>query len=403
MSMRLCYVALACLGLLLLWEAYDLIKFHSSLPQKSDFFIYYSAVERLLSDSSTLYEFEATLNFAGYTYPPLGILLFVPFALFDYYPAFLLFQSVIVIALLIAVWCAIRIRQHVFSELFIDRWKSALFALLVLTSGPAFLTSVSGQVNSIVLALCLGAILLGMRRHPLLGGSLLAFACWIKIYPVLLLLAMLSIKSLRTTAFFSIVAGLLLPIALLPLVPLVLYDQYFLHLLPIMGGKIESALSNQSITATVVRLSLPTDQWRAWLRIDVPGWIRALNASVLVAILAMFSFTRIFRSPDVLLITLLALAFIPLIAPLGWAHSYLFTIPLVAYCAVYCEQFAIRLVAVVAWLLLLVPAYSTLDPLRQFGELIVEVLYFRYFLAAGLVICVATVWAYRTRNLSPTG
>jgi len=401
--MRLYYLLLACLSLLLLWEAQDLIKFHSAFPEKSDFSVYYSAVERLLNDSATLYEFEATLNFAGYTYPPLSILLFVPFALFDYYPAFILFQSVIAVALVVAIWCAIRIRQHIFSEQIIDHSKSALFALLVLASGPAFLTSVSGQVNSIVLALCLGAVFLGMRQQPLLGGSLLAFACWIKIYPVLLLVAMLSIKSLRRTAFFSIVTGLLLPIAMLPLVPLVLYDQYFLHLLPIMGGKIESALSNQSITATVVRLSLPIDQWRAWLRIDVPGWIRVLNASVLVAVLAMFSFTRIFRSPDVLLVTLLALAFIPLIAPLGWAHSYLFTIPLVAYCAVYCEQFAIRLVAVVAWLLLLVPAYSTLDPLRQFGELVVEVLYFRYFLAAGVVICGATLWAYHTRNLSPTG
>ena len=62
--------------------------------------------------------------------------------------------------------------------------KSALFALLVLVSGPAFYTSVSGQVNSIVLALCLGGVLLGLRRQHLLGGVMLAFACWIKIYPV---------------------------------------------------------------------------------------------------------------------------------------------------------------------------------------------------------------------------
>ena len=118
--MRLYYLLLACLSLLLLWEAQDLIKFHSAFPEKSDFSVYYSAVERLLNDSATLYEFEATLNFAGYTYPPLSILLFVPFALFDYYPAFILFQSVIAVALVVAIWCAIRIRQHIFSEQIID-------------------------------------------------------------------------------------------------------------------------------------------------------------------------------------------------------------------------------------------------------------------------------------------
>ncbi|MEO6564343.1 MAG: glycosyltransferase 87 family protein [Nitrosospira sp.] len=399
MSTKLYYAALASLSLLLLWELQDLVKFHASMPEgpNTDFSVYYFAAERVLSHPATLYEFEATLNFAGYTYPPLSILLFVPFTLFDYYTAYILFQFVSVIALMVAIWCMILARQRVSPELRIDHRKSALFALLVLASGPAFSTSVSGQVNSVVLALCLGAILFGMRRQPLVGGAMLAFACWIKIYPVLLVVAMLGIKSQRATAFFSIAAGVLLLVAMLPLIPFVLYEHYFLHLLPVMGGKITSHLYNQSVTASAIRLSLPVDQWFAWLTIDVPRWVRLLNAAILVGVLAMFSFTRLSKSSDSLLVTLLALAFIPLIAPLGWGHSFLFTIPLVAYCAVYCERPAIRLTAVVAWFLLLVPAYSILGPLRQLGALVVvEVLYFRYFLAACAVISVALAWAYST-------
>ncbi|MEP6879726.1 MAG: glycosyltransferase family 87 protein [Nitrosospira sp.] len=396
MSTKLYYTAFTCLSLLLLWEVQDLVKFHALLPNgpRSDFSVYYFAAERVLSHPATLYEFEATLNFAGYTYPPLSILLFIPFTLFDYYTAYILFQFVSVIALIVAIWCIILARQHVSPELRIDHRKYTLFALLVLASGPAFSTSVSGQVNSVVLALCLGAVVFGMRRQPLVGGTMLAFACWIKIYPVLLVVAMLGIKSQRTTALFSIAAGVLLPVMMLFLVPLVLYDHYFLQLLPVMGGKIVSDLSNQSITASAIRLSLPIDLWTTWVQIDAPRWARLLNAAILVAILAMFSFTRISRSFDSLLVILLALAFIPLIAPLGWGHSYLFTVPLVAYCAIYCERPAIRLVAGVAWLLLLVPAYSILGPLQQFGTLVVGVLYFRYFLAAWAVISVAVVWAY---------
>ena len=40
---------------------------------------------------------------------------------------------------------------------------------------------------------------------------------------------------------------------------------------------------------------------------DVPKWIRLLNAAILATVIAMFSFTRISRSPDVLLVTFLAL------------------------------------------------------------------------------------------------
>jgi hypothetical protein len=409
MKGRLYYIALACLSLLLLWEVQDLAKFHTSTPPpNSDFSAYYLGAERLFADPATLYELEAPVHSAGYIYPPLSILLFLPFALFDYETAYLLFVSVIAIALVMSVWCVTRARQYVSFSQPADNHtdpdkhaKSALFALMVLSSGPAFNTSVSGQVNSIVLALCLGGVLLGLRRQHLLGGALLAFACWIKIYPVLLIMAMLSIKSQRKTALLSIAAGVLLPVAALPLVPAVVYDHYFLQLLPTLSGKILSTLSNQSITGSAVRLLLPAEQWLIWVEMDVPKWIRLLNAAILATVIAMFSFSRISRSPDVLLVAFLALAFIPLIAPWGWGHSFLFVIPLVAHCAVYGERLETRIVAIIAWLLLLVPAYSTLTPLRPLGGFIMGVLYFRYFIAASAVILVAVAWGYSTaRGLS---
>jgi len=398
MKAKLYYIALASLSLLLLWEVQDLAKFHTSTPPpNSDFSAYYLGAERLLADPATLYELSAAVHSAGYIYPPLSILLFLPFALFDYETAYLLFVSSIAIALIVLVWCVTRARQHVSLSGSVDKHaKSALFALLVLTSGPAFNTSVSGQVNSIVLALCLGGVLLGLRRQHLLGGVLLAFACWIKIYPVLLIVAMLSIKSQRKTALFSIATGVLLPVAALPLVPPVVYDHYFLQLLPTLSGKILSTLSNQSITGSAVRLLLPTDQWLVWVEMDVPKWVRLLNAAILATVIAMFSFTRISRSRDVLLVTFLALAFIPLIAPWGWGHSFLFVIPLVAHCGVYGKRLETRVVGIVAWLLLLVPAYSTLTPLRPLGGFVMGVLYFRYFIAASAVILVAVAWGYST-------
>src|SRR5690349_17451427 len=113
MKATLYYTVLACLSLLLLWEVQDLAKFHTAMPNgpNTDFSVYYLGAERVLTDPATLYELEAPAHSAGYIYPPLSILLFIPFTLFEYYTAYLLFVSVIAIALIMSIWCVIRARQ----------------------------------------------------------------------------------------------------------------------------------------------------------------------------------------------------------------------------------------------------------------------------------------------------
>jgi len=206
---------------------------------------------------------------------------------------------------------------------------------------------------------------------------------------------MLRTKAQGATGFWAIVVGAVLPLAALPLVPLLLYDQYFMHLLPVMGAKTVGHIYNQSITAVAVRLSLPIEAWFSFAPLDVSRWIRWLNATLLVVAVGAFVFSRIARFSDHLLLMLMVLAFMPLIAPLGWGHAYLFAIPLVAYCAVYGETPFTRLVAWLAWLLLLPPAYSLLGPVRQFGTPVVELLYSRYPIAVLGVICAALAGSHR--------
>jgi hypothetical protein len=64
---------------------------------------------------------------------------------------------------------------------------------------------------------------------------------------------------------------------------------------------------------------------------------------------------------------------------------------------------AIRVVAAVAWLLPMVPAYSVLSPLREFAAPVVEVLYFRYFIAVCAVILFALAWVYNPKSLPIEG
>ncbi len=407
-------VLLGCLTLLLLYEIQDLARFHYALIQNdklkltsSDFLGFYLGTRRFLAGADTLYEINAARNLTGYTYPPLSVAFYAPFGLFGQSTAHAIFLVSSAGALVVALWLTLRTRRLIYGKRQSDQIKAIVFALLVAASGPSFSTFVSNQVNAIVILMCLGAVYLGLRQCSFVGAILLAFGCWIKIYPALLILAMLAIKSLRATAYKAMAFAVVLPAMLLWLIPLGLYERYLFDLLPSMAGRVTSHLYNQSITASAVRLGLPFDQWSRYLTVDVPLWIRAVNVAVLVAALGLFRISRVRRASNPLLVVLIALAFIPLIAPLGWGHSFLFSTFLVAYCAVYGKASGTRIIAALAWVLLLIPAYSELRFLRDLAPALTEVLYFRYPIAVAAVIVVAIAQAgqerLRDREPEPLG
>src|SRR5215475_6804663 len=86
------------LALLGLYELQDLISFFKQRmltgDRGQDFYVYYYAAGRFLTDANSLYEPAKWQKLAGYTYPPLGVLLFTPFALLRPELAHLLFQVV---------------------------------------------------------------------------------------------------------------------------------------------------------------------------------------------------------------------------------------------------------------------------------------------------------------------
>jgi hypothetical protein len=389
-------IALILLASLFAYEVVDLGTFHWHYLWRnvdhSDFDVYSSAALRFLERPADFYDVSGAASLRGtFLYPPLGIVAFVPFTWLPHDAAFVVFQLTSVAASFGCVWLVARSHALTHRDTGYGWRAFALFALLILASGPAYSNSVAGQVSSFVLILCFAAIYLGLVGRPAWAGLLLAFACWLKIYPALLLIAMFGVPVFRRTAIAAMAFGIILPAAFLWLVPLALYKVYFFDLLPQMAGRITNHLSNQSLTASLVRLTLPSDQWVNWKLTEVPAWIKAVNAAAGAGLLLGLYAAGRARRIDPLLTALIALAFVPLLAPLGWGHSFLFAMFLIAYLVTFSPVLSLRVMACVAWLLLLPPAYSELPALRAVAPALATPLYFRYFVAVAAVAIAAMV------------
>ncbi len=395
---------LLCLLCLLAYEMQDVARhIHRQFVEEdlkgNDFPVYHDAARRLLDEPSTLYDIGGARGLGGYTYPPLSILLFLPFAPLRQPPAIVLFDLVSVAALLLS--CLLVLRARLEPGARESRAQAACFTLLVVTSGPSFCTIVLGQVNMLVVLLCVGAVYLSQRHRPVPAGIALAFACWIKIYPALLVVAMLGSRTHRRSGAMATAFGLLLPACFLWLVPFRLYAQYFLEVLPALSGSVHVNVYNQSIVATLLRSSIPFDQWMTWTPLKAALWIRIVNALVLLGAMALFFAGRVRRSQDFLLVSLLALSLAPLVGPLSWGHSFLFAMLLVSYCAVFLESAAGRALAFLAWLMLLPPAYSSPGFLGTMPQLVQKAVHFRYPVAVALVFGVALARLARAGAMLP--
>jgi hypothetical protein len=325
-----------------------------------DFPVYYRNTRNFLEDPHTLYDRDAALTPSSYLYPPLSVLLFVPFVSFGESTAFTLFQLGNAAALALATVLILRVRRSLFPDGERHRAYGAFFVLLVVTSGPACGGFALGQITPILLALSVGAVYLSHRGRPVLAGLALSMACWTKIYPTLLLIAMLVSRPHRKAAGMTILFGALLPVAMLWLIPFGLYTRYFLELLPAFSSEIQIHADNHSFVAVLARLQLPPSQWTSWNVVGVAPWIKAVNFAVLVLGIAFLSCRRVRNAHDPLLVALFALCFISVVAPLGWGHSFLLSVPLAAYCAVFPAPGGGRAAAAFAWLLWLVPGHMSI-------------------------------------------
>jgi hypothetical protein len=363
----------------------------------ADYEIIRHDVDLFRSDPGLLYRPDVLQSMVGFLYPPPSILLFLPFSLLPDgagYLAFIAFLGVSMSAAIV-LWLRMMRRAAVLPPVVSAADWLVLFAM-GLTARPMYDAVLQGQIDPFVLLLCVGYVACMRSRLPVLGGSILALGCWIKIYPVLLL-----VDALRRAERGRCLAGffateVLIPVVALPLVPVSLYVRYFTAALPALSGQAITNIYNQSAAAFVGRMTVPlSESMTVFQSHPVALVTRAGILLALAAALALMTIRARRGTRNDLLIAASVMALIAPVAPLGWGHTYVYVVPLLyvtATSALTSRAWGKLAACAVVLLILTVPAHHHFPPLGFVPFIAVDLLYSHYLVATVALLMVAWVW-----------
>lgn len=357
----------------------------------SDFRIFHQTALRFSQTPLALYPGDAHVTLQGFLYPPPSILLFLPFSLVNVATGYALFVGLLYLctAGALAMWLRVVGRAGLTSMTLTGADHVALL-VLGLAAGPVFAGAAAGQVDSIVLCLCVAYIVLLRSGRSAAAGAILAVGCWIKIYPALLLVYALRTPGRNRVAAGFAITGLAVPVLALPIVPAGLYVAYFLDLLPTLSGRTIVNIYNQSAAAFLTRLDVPIRE--SLQTFDAYPIRPAVRLGILVAALSSIALLmRLARRPAGLDLVVVAslIAIIGPIAPLGWGHSYIYVLPLlVVALALALERRSVMLAGVVVavFTAMSIPAYRRFTFLADAPSLVQNLVYSRYLLATLLLL-----------------
>ncbi|CAL93002.1 glycosyltransferase family 87 protein [Azoarcus olearius] len=355
----------------------------------SDYKIFHWAATRFLADPAALYDAGSAASLQGYLYPPPSIAFFLPLALGSVEAVFPVFSWLAFLAagLALAVW--MRYLQRAALAPASPLLRTALLTMMLVTA-PVFHAR-GGQVDSFVLLLCVGAVVL-LAAHPRLAGALAAVGAAVKIYPALLVVFAAARRDGRAAFLAGMVTmALVLGLATLVWMPISVTQDY-LALLPQLSARTIINIYNQSAQAIGMRLTVPLEEARTqFSAYPVPGWARFATQFGLVAVIG-FSIWLARRRADRAYLAGLVLATIPLAAPLGWGHAYVYVLPLfclVLGVAIERRQPVALVALALAYVALLVPGYHRFPYLGGAPDALLHVLFARNALAAAAIIGVA--------------
>lgn len=358
----------------------------------SDFHIFYEAAQQALRDPLGLYPADAKRTLDGYLYPPPAVFLFLPLTLGSLETTFL-FANAVVLACgiaALALYMGLVCRAYGLPR---DRllWL-VVFGLAMDTGAMAAVRQ--GQVDTIVLLLCIAPVWLDAKGWPKTAGALIAAGCWIKIYPVLMLFWLFCRPQWRAMLIGFAIAAAAIPLLSLSVVPVELYLDYFRNQLPSMSGHAIINIDNQSFAAILVRAQAPLAEFTVrFTTLPLPGWFRAGVVALMLGGMGAAVWRMRQIGAPALLVASWATAMACLVAPLGWGHTYCLLLPLlihVLYLALARRAWWQIIVAGGCYLALLLPAHH-----RFFADTLIpgwagQLFYARYALAA--LVLLALSW-----------
>ena len=365
---------------------------------QTDFHYYYEAARRFAADDTVLY-LPTDDVIAGFAYPPPAIVPFVWLQRLPLGAAFAAFTLTSYAALLIAIrlWLTY-LRRH---GMAIARSTEIAITVIAVALGPSDRNVMIGQVNAFVLFTAVAFVSLAPRA-PLVAALLLASGIWLKVYPIILAAIGAWDRRAWKALGWTVVAALVIAIAVLPVIPPAAYRVFFGEVLPARIDKTAIHITNQSLVAFLERFRYSPElflNWTGQQAVTVSLAVRAFNTVLMGTILiSMWQHARATEGTESSdqnrvrsrrsAIAAMLIALVAVVAPLGWGHTYVMVLPMLML-----ELLALngagsaRVIAVaVCAAALMVPAGRHL-PIDSVPGWLQNVVYSRYLLAtAGLML-----------------
>ena len=361
---------------------------------QTDFHYYYEAAQRFGSGGPLYVPSDDVI--AGFTYPPPAIAPFIALAKLPLGAALMILTLASLAALITAsrMWCAY-LRRH---GLAIPRSTEIAITLIVVALGPSYMNLMIGQVNALVLVSAVAFVVVA-GSLPVVAGISLALGVALKIYPAIMAVFGIRNRAVWPALKWAVVAGLILAIVLVPVIPLSAYQTFFAQVLPPRLDKTAIHITNQSLTAFLERFHYPSElflNWTGQQAVTVGFVIRAINAAVLTSAVVMLWNRRQFISQPKAAAGLMALVAIN--APLGWGHTYVMALPLVILQLLETREagFVKSVTIFLCVAALIVPAGRQFSFLHPLPDVLLNVFYSRYLLATAILLAIPSIAVGRT-------
>lgn len=291
----------------------------------------YRAGARAFLDNSPLYDHSFNINgvVLPFIYPPFGAAILAPFALVNGHTAALAVLSISAALTFVCLWV-------VSQALMSNRFHATVFACLMwplaLLSEPHTMNASFGQINVLVMALCV--LDLVPRKRWLPQGTLIGIAAAIKLTPVALCLFFLLKKDFR-----AIVWAALTGVAVTLLTACFRFTatkQFFTDTIFKMNSTNEAGVStayltNQSIKGMLARWAPSEEAAQAHQGLIDALWL----VFVIIAIIAVGRLMMLMLERNMEVDAALANAGLMLvISPISWSHHWVW-MPLFAMVLIY--------------------------------------------------------------------
>jgi hypothetical protein len=280
-------------------------------PQGNDFTSYLTASKALLNGTDP---YQGMAHFP-YLYPPLLAFLLIPLLFVPYSVAICLWFVINLFALALSGWLILKSSENQSIRF------SQLGLVLLLFTAPLQSNFLNGQVNTLVLLLCLTFFYFGSTSRKLIAGFCLAFAIVIKVMPFVLLGFLLFRKRFKELLYTLVV------ITILALLPAFIVQGQIVDLYHSFVNRMLQ-YGNQPVHFEEGKKFLSLEAFLVYADLDVFGakWPSRLFVLVVIAFLELFRMIKKVKDRSFICFSMYLV--VPLlISPLSEIHHFILCLP----------------------------------------------------------------------------